>query len=523
MSIGGQGAAQGDFEALRQRAEWHAGHGRLAEARACFEEMLARRPGDAGLLVQLSYIDSLAGGYRRAQDYALQAYEAGSRDPVVNQELAARLRTFNAMPQLQGLVRRLQPLDSVPITLLLALSAQFSYFNDQTTALQLVDEARRGDPEYPPMLLARAQILIYMGRFADAESDLFQTLARAPEIPQTYWLLAQLGRRKPSRAHAEAIIRQLGRPGRKPGEVALLAFALHKELESIGEIEKAWRALQMACAAKRSLLRYSAAETKALVDSLVAMDSGSEPASRGTGRVPMFVVGMHRSGTTLLEQLLDGHSDVKGVGELYDFTSQMRYATDHHCRGVIDDIVVERSREVDFAQVGAGYLAGLEWRLGKERFFTDKLPSNFLNLGFICRALPQAKILHMVRDPVETCFSNLREMFSDANPFSYDQLELADYFKQYRRLMAHWHRSFPGRILDVDYARLTRDPEAVLREVCDFCGLDFQLAMLEVGARTRGVATASAVQVRNRVEARERPKWAPYEEYLQPLIRALRD
>jgi hypothetical protein len=201
----------------------------------------------------------------------------------------------------------------------------------------------------------------------------------------------------------------------------------------------------------------------------------------------------------------------------------MRLATDHHCRGVIDQTIVERARGVDFTEVGVGYLAGMQWRLGSERFFTDKLPSNFLNLGFICRALPQAKILHMVRDPVETCFSNLRELFSDANPFSYDQLELADYFHQYRRLMAHWHQAWPGRILDIDYAALTRDPESVLREVCGFCGLDYEPRMLDIGSRTRGVATASAVQVRSKVEALDRPKWAPYEQYLQPLIRALQE
>jgi hypothetical protein len=231
---------------------------------------------------------------------------------------------------------------------------------------------------------------------------------------------------------------------------------------------------------------------------------------------------MHRSGTTLLEQLLDGHDQVKGVGELYDFTSQMRYATDQHCRGVIDATVIERAAGVDFAAVGRGYLEKMEWRLGGERCFTDKLPSNFLNIGFICQALPQAKILHMVRDPVETCFSNLRELFSEANPYSYDQLELADFYKQYRRLMAHWHQAWPGRILDVDYAELTRDPETVLRRICAFCGLDFPPQMLALTERERGVATASAVQVRQGIVARERPKWAPYEAYLQPLIQALR-
>jgi len=213
---------------------------------------------------------------------------------------------------------------------------------------------------------------------------------------------------------------------------------------------------------------------------------------------------------------------VQGVGELYDFTSQMRWATDHHCKGVIDRRIVERAAGVDFGEVGAGYLRGMEWRLGKERCFTDKLPSNFLNLGFICRALPHAKILHMVRDPVETCFSNLRELFSEANPYSYDMLELADFHHQYERLMAHWRAAYPGRILDVDYRALTRDTENAVRRVAAFCGLAFTPDMLEIGKRERGVATASAVQVREGVVSREVPKWAPYEAHLRPMIEALR-
>ena len=307
----------------------------------------------------------------------------------------------------------------------------------------------------------------------------------------------------------------------------MLAYALHKELDDVGDTAAAGEALTLACRAKRSTLKYESEESRRLVDALIELPiAAGEPTSTAAGgspRVPIFIVGMHRSGTTLLEQLLDGHSDIHGVGELYDFTNQMRWATDYHCHGVIDEALVRKAAAgVDLAEAGRGYLQKMEWRLGKERFFTDKLPSNFLNIGFICQALPQAKILHMVRDPVETCFSNLRELFSDANPYSYDQQELAFYYRQYERLMAHWHAACPGRILDVDYGRLTRDTEAVLREVADFCGFGFEPGMLALQERTRGVATASAVQVRDRVVALERPKWAPYEGYLQPLIRGLR-
>ncbi len=231
---------------------------------------------------------------------------------------------------------------------------------------------------------------------------------------------------------------------------------------------------------------------------------------------------MHRSGTTLLEQLLDASPQVRAVGELYDFTSAMRFATDHHCKGVIDNTIVARSGSVDFSEVGRRYLDGMAWRLGEEPYFTDKLPSNFLNIGFISRALPQAKILHMVRDPMETCFSNLRELFSEANPYSYDQHELADYFIQYRRLMAHWHRAYPGRILDVSYEQLTANPASEMQRVADFCGIDFIDAMTDTRSSKRAVATASAVQVREGVIKRKFAKWVPYAQHLQPLRDALR-
>lgn len=127
----------------------------------------------------------------------------------------------------------------------------------------------------------------------------------------------------------------------------------------------------------------------------------------------------------------------------------------------------------------------------------------------------------MVRDPVETCFSNLRELFTEINPHSYDQHDLADYYVQYRRLMTHWHAACPGRILDVDYARLTADPGAVMREVAAFCGIDYVDGMSTTTSSDRAIATASSIQVREGVLRRERPKWLPYARRLQPMIAAL--
>ena len=512
-----------DPRVLWQQGEHHASRREWAQAADCFHAILSVSPEDPKVLVQLSYVASLAGQYRDARAYLLRACRAKPRDMETATELVARLRTFNEAEVLLRYVDSLKPLQRIPIPLLLAIAAQFSYLNLQSQGLELLDEAKRADPDYPPTLMSRGQVLMYLGRFDEARADLAKVLRRAPQLAQPYWLLAHMGKRSRQDNHVDAIRGAQSRPGLRDADNVLLANALHKELDDLGDVEGAWQALEQACKAKRATLNYTAEDSRKLVDDLAALPAAiALPAVAAADRVPLFIVGMHRSGTTLLEQLLDGSPQVHGVGELYDFTSAMRYATDHHCKGVIDRTIVERSKDVDFAEVGKRYLDGMEWRLGSERFFTDKLPSNFLNIGFICQALPQAKILHMVRDPVETCFSNLRELFSDANPYSYDQLELADYFIQYRRLMAHWHEAYPGRILDVDYAELTRDPEAVMRKVAAFCGIDYVDAMRDPRSSTRAVSTASAVQVRDRVVRREIPKWAPYAQHLRPLIEALR-
>ncbi|WP_162435729.1 tetratricopeptide repeat-containing sulfotransferase family protein [Pseudoxanthomonas koreensis] len=507
-------------EAQAARQDWDG-------AIASYAQALQLAPHDAHTHVQLSYVHSLAGHYRQARDHALQAARGGATDPALLMELLPRLRTFNQVQAMLACIERMLPMSRMPIQLLLAVAAQLSYANLPERAIGFLDEARRADPDFPPTLLSRSQVLTYLGRFDEAAQDAARALRRAPEIAQGYWLQAWVRKQTAADNHVEAIRRELARPGRKPEDVALLGFALHKELDDLGRYDEAWQALVTGCRAKRSRLAYDAAATRALFEDLLRFEPASALASSDEGeaaadaRTPVFIVGMHRSGTTLLEQLLDRHPQVQGLGELYDFTSAMRHATDHHCRGVIDRTLVARAGAADLGGAGRMYLDGLAWRLGPQRCFVDKLPSNFLNAGFIVHALPRARILHMVRDPMETCFSNLRELFSEANAYSYDPIELADYHRLQERLMRHWRERFPGRILEVDYARLTRGTEAEMRAVAAFCGLGFEDAMLSP-AGGRAVVTASAVQVRDRIQVREQPKWAPYAQWLAPMAARLR-
>lgn len=512
--------------ALRQKAESLAELGDWSQATACFETLLSRRPGDPDVLLQLSYVASLAGHYRRAHAHALAAAQATPTDPDLAQQLLSRLRTFNEAPALHDYLERLKPLSKLPLTLLLGFASQLINLNEHDSAFPLLELAKQRDPQFPPSLVARAQGLIYLGRFDEARADLMLCIQRAPHLARAWWLLAGLGSPPLAPGFVDVLRSELVRPNRRPEDTAELAYALHHTLDQQGDYPGAWRALELACRIKRGQLTYRPDDTKALVDALLAMPGNpagqtAPPLEANNAVTPIFIVGMHRSGTTLLEQMLDGHHQVRGLGELYDFTAQMRHVTDHHCRGVIDVTVVQRARAIDYAEVGRGYLKGIAWRLGEESHFTDKLPSNFLNVGFICQALPQARVLHMRRNPMDVCFSNLRELYHDANPYSYDQRELGAFYRQYDRLMTHWSVTYPGRILDVDYTDLVSNPADTLQSITRFCDLPFHAAMLDIEERKRGVSTASAVAVRQGITERSIPKWTPYADKLGPLSAAL--
>ena len=525
------------FELLSERATRHAEAGNWDAARNDWLAALGMVPDSAEAMLELSYVESLAGRYRQAHDWCLRAAGAVPRSRATLAGLARRLRTFNAGEPLRRLAAGALADGRTPPELLVECATQLSNLGDFGLACECAQAAVARAPASVVPRFVRGQLHAHHGRVEAAEADFAWGLARAPGNATAWWMLSRLRRQTPESNHVDRLRALLASPGLHPNAAAALARALHKELDDLGEYEAAWRALETMCAAMRSSLRYDPRETRALVDALVAWRprSGATVASSATGatrataaspgdgdRTPVFIVGMHRSGTTLLEQLLGASPAVRPLGELYDFTSALRHAIDYQCRIPVDVAAVARMRDADPAGVGRRYLDGMAWRLGAESHFTDKQPANFLNAGFICAALPQARILHMVRDPVETCFSNLRELFADDYRHSYDQRHLADYFLQYRRLMAHWHALFPGRILDVDYARLTTDPEATMREVAAFCGIDYVEGMTSTRARERAVATASAIQVREEVGRRTTAKWVPYAQHLQPLREALR-
>ncbi|TDK24457.1 sulfotransferase [Luteimonas aestuarii] len=495
--------------------------GDLARARKISDAMLAAQPHHPGVLIQRSRLESVDDNYRLARGYTLSAYRAGIRNKRQCMQLLRRLKTFNLIPELHDFIPRIPPTLSEDPDVALLLSLLMQVLNQPQSALQHVQAAAARHPGSSALQSEIGLAMTHLGRFDEAERHFMESLRINPGHAPAWWHLSRLPRHGGGSIHVDALKRETSRAN-APANKALLAYALHRELDGAGHHADAADALDLACKTMRQVVDYSAEDNKRLFSMLKALPAdGSSPPSMMSDApfTPVFIVGMHRSGTTLLEHLLSGHTEICAGGELYDFTSQLRLAADHHCSTELDHQIIQASGGFDYASIGAGYLDSVAYRYPGQRFVTDKLPSNFLNLGFILRALPGARILHMSRDPIETCFSSLREPFSETTcRYSYDQVELADYYREYFALMQHWRQRFPGRIHDVTYAALAADPASELKRVAAHLGVEYQSAMLEAEANSQSVNTASAVQVRRKPSLPLRPKWQPYSEYLTPLV-----
>jgi tetratricopeptide (TPR) repeat protein len=494
--------------------------GDIAGARTISDSILSQHPRHPGALIQRSRLESIDDTYRLAREYALSAYRADTRNKGDCLHLLRRLKTFNLIAELQDFISRLPPelLHDVDVAELVCLLLQT--LNQPQQALDHALQAAGHNPASAALQAECGLALLNLGRFDEAERHLLECLRISPDHAAAWWHLSRLRKHGADSNHVDELQREISRAN-EPRSTALLAYALHRELDEFGDHTRAAQALELACASMKKVVSYSAEEDERLFAMLKSLppDVGDHSTEPGEAPfTPVFIVGMHRSGTTLLEQLLSGHDDICSGGELYDFTSQLRFSADHHCNTELDLQIVQASGDFDYDAIGRGYLNSVDRRRSGQRFVTDKLPSNFLNIGFILRALPGARILHMSRDPMETCFSNLREPFSEtACRYSYDQTELANYYRQYFALMQHWRQRFPGRIHDVTYAALATDPAAELKRATAYLGIEFQPAMLDTESASCNVTTASAVQVRQKPGLPLRPKWEPYRDYLTPL------
>lgn len=502
-----------------QQAERLLQSGQPAQAGAIYQALAAEPELAAICNLRLSLIASREGDLRLATARALAAWEAKGSDPDLLDMVCKRLYSLGELGKAVDVAMSPAMLASRNPIPLAELGKLMSDAMLPEQALTLVRRSRELGLDSAAVRYLLGLNLMYAGRVDEAEAELEAALRQDPRLAHAAWTLAKLRTQTPDSNHVERLRDALASMGEERGDAVLLHYALFKELDDLGRHDEAWASLERGMRLRRAQVRYDADATRALFEHLAGVTGkpSSPPPSTADEATPIFIVGMPRSGTTLLERILGAHAQVADAGELHDFTRQLRWVANRAGSPYLDLDLAMRLQNADLAQAGRRYIEQTRWRSGGKAFFTDKMPANFLNLGYIAQALPHARILHMVREPMDTCFSNLKEFFAGPYAHSYDQVEMADYYLRYQRLMDHWRTQFPGRILDVHYDQLASDPERVAREVLGFCGLPWQEGLLDIQARTGSVATASAMQVREPIRRRSSAQWAPYAQYLEPM------
>ena len=504
------------------RARRYLSEGNLDAARVSLDSVLLRNPADIGAHLALADIAWEDDRVRDAARHALAAADSVPDDAQLLILVIGALLRVGEVVAARRCMERPACAKTTAVPVLLQMAQHRYSLNETAQSLALYDRAKALGADGAEFHFMRGVQLTFNGRLKEAEGEFLETVRREPTYGRAWQELSRLRKQTPADNHLDGMARalQFVQPGSY--EHASIEFARYKELEDLGRLDEAWTALAHANALMYARHKHDPAHTRRLFANLTRACSADflRPAeATHAGPQPIFIIGMPRSGTTVLDRLLGNHSQVESVGELDDFAFQLRWAADH--TKTLDDTVIERLPRIDFAELGGRYLQQTQWRAGGKPFFTDKLPRNWMIAGLIAKALPQARILNLVRDPMDVCFSNFRALFADAFAHIYNLEALASHYLVYRKTMAHWQAALPGRILDVAYADLVGDPDRTLSRVLQFCGLPWEPGCSDLTRNRSAVSTLSAVQVREPVHKRFVDSWRRYERQLAPLQRAL--
>jgi tetratricopeptide (TPR) repeat protein len=374
-----------------------------------------------------------------------------------------------------------------------------------------------------------AMSYLAIGDAGTAQAQLRATLSLDPAYWQAYLALAQIRPKPPARDDLSRLHSLLDRNNQDREARIYLNMALATEYEDLADYPQAFHHLERGKHALSVTRPYSAAQDEAVFDALMqAFPVSDESQSVGCGREdPIFIVGMPRSGTTLLERIITSHPDVYAAGELQNVAMTVQRLSGQ-ARSILQspDIIAPTVAALDWKKLGEEYLSSARLTGRPEARFVDKLPHNFLYLGFIARALPRASIICLRRDPMDTCVSNFRQLFDRSSPsfdYSFNLLDTGRYYVLFERLMAHWREAFPDRILEVRYEDLIAQQESVSRKVLAFCRLPWSEACFHFEKNPQPVSTFSALEARNPVYQTSVGRWKRFAAQASGLKKLLRE
>lgn len=511
---------------LLAQAGEHLRDGRAGEAEKICRELLAANPDDVNALRLMAKVAGGNGHWRQAEKLLSRALEL--------------LPAFNELRlDLSRVYKQLDRLDDAVAMAAAAVehnprnrnahyvhAGMLAVTRAHEAALEAYDRAVERDHFHPAAWLGKGHLLKTLGRGEEGIAAYRKAIEQRPNFGEAYWSLANLKTFRFSRDEIDDMERRLTEEELDEDARVHFLFTLGKAWEDEGNYARAFEYFSQACELHRPQLFYDPVETRVVNQRIrEVFTAGFLDGHAGAGcpsPAPIFIVGMPRSGSTLIEQILASHSQVEGTAELPEVGRVIGMVS---ARSPDEDYPEAAAwlKPEDWHELGESYLQRTRRHRGGLPYFTDKMPNNFPSIGLIHLMLPNAKIIDARRHPLDSCFGTFKQHFAHGQSFSYDLFEIAEYFREYRRMMRHWQEVLPGRVLEVRYEDMVRDQEGQTRRVLEYCGLEFEEACLRFYETERPVRTASSEQVRQPIYASSLNHWRNYEKELAPLAELLGD
>lgn len=501
--------------------------GKLAQAEPLVRAVLKQHPADVSAMrlladigIKVSHLEDALNLLERCLELAPDYYLARNNYAVA---LLRRNQLTAALVQVEILLE----VDPKNPSYLLLKGAVLVRMGEHLPALDIYETVLINYPRQAQPQLNYGHTLKTVGRLNDAIKAYRKAIELSPNMGEAYWSLANLKTFKFSDDDIGNMEAAVTSEGGDANDQSHLAFALGKAFEDREDFGKAFKYYKRGNAVRR--IAHPFDPKKNIYNSARQIHTCSAEffaARQGYGYPapdPIFIVGLPRAGSTLLEQILASHSAVEGTAELPDIIAISRQLSGRKrfkAAGLYPEILEELSPE-KFTELGEGYLASTRIQRSNTPYFIDKMPNNFLHIGLIHLILPNAKIIDARRHPMAGCFAGFKQLFAHGQTFTYDLVDIGHYYRNYVKVMDHWDSVLPGRVLRVQYEEMVADTEQQIRRVLDYCELPFEEQCLRFYETDRAIRTPSSEQVRQPIFKEGLDQWRHFEAHLEPLKQAL--
>ncbi len=509
-------------EFLLHQAQTQFNSGQLEQAYDSCVSILQQQPTHAEAHYILGHIYCQMQHLEKGVELLITATQLDTDNIHYLNYLVINLMLVNRLSEARGYVEQMIAIDSDNAFYWDTIGLLYRKLDDHSKAVKYFSKAIKLAPKEVEYLYHLATSQRFMGEFKQAELNYEKILSMKPDHYHTHFSLSELNNITKQNNHINRLEQLLNNSSNDSIKELYLSYALYKEYDTLGDFTKAFEILKKGNAQRSKELQYQPLDDEKIFDCIISEFSNSTLDNENGFKTkqPIFVLGMPRSGTTLVDRIITSHSEVISAGELQSFGVLLKQASKTTTDRVLDEATIRAGKAVDFSQLGQAYIESTRPVTEKTPYFVDKMPINYYYIGFILRALPNAKIVCLDRNPMDTCIGNFRQLFAVNLPYyqySYDLVDTGKYYIQFKKLMEFWMKQYPNRLLSVKYEELVQNPEAEVRRILSYCELEWQPQCLEFHKNKAAVATASSVQVRQPINTKFIGRWKKYQQQVTEL------